>query len=132
MSMGRLLNFAILRMNSDFSLCRAVFCVLLKSWLGSLLISLFGMVSQNGVLTACPSLTACSSRGCNQRFQKHPSLIAMIKMEFPIWPSPAIHRSESPPNAHDVLPWWRDCFEPETGSRAVHPYLDGGDAGLTS
>ncbi|PKI48956.1 hypothetical protein CRG98_030654 [Punica granatum] len=43
-----------------------------------------------------------------------------------------IHRPESPPDAHDVLPWWRDCFEPETGSWAFHPYLDGGDAGLTS
>ncbi|OWM83046.1 hypothetical protein CDL15_Pgr005075 [Punica granatum] len=36
-------------------------------------------VSQNGVLTACPSFTACSSRGCSQRLQKHPSSIAMIK-----------------------------------------------------
>ncbi|PKI71436.1 hypothetical protein CRG98_008173 [Punica granatum] len=43
----------------------------------------------------------------------------------------AIHRSESPPNAHDILSWRCDCFEPEIGSRAVHPYLDGGDVGLT-
>ncbi|PKI71175.1 hypothetical protein CRG98_008424 [Punica granatum] len=43
-----------------------------------------------------------------------------------------IHRPESPPDAHDVLSWRCDCFESETGSRAVHPYLDGGDAGLTS
>ncbi|PKI73265.1 hypothetical protein CRG98_006342 [Punica granatum] len=42
------------------------------------------MVSQNGVLTACPSLTACSSRGCSQRFQKYPNLIAMIDMELSI------------------------------------------------
>ncbi|PKI49624.1 hypothetical protein CRG98_029985 [Punica granatum] len=42
-----------------------------------------------------------------------------------------VHRPESPLDAHDVLPWRRDCFEPKTGSRAVHPYLDGGDAGLT-
>ncbi|PKI66144.1 hypothetical protein CRG98_013463 [Punica granatum] len=43
----------------------------------------------------------------------------------------AIHRSESPPNAHDILSWWCDCLEPETGSQAVHPYLNGGDVGLT-
>ncbi|PKI58207.1 hypothetical protein CRG98_021400 [Punica granatum] len=49
--MGHLLNFADLRMNSDFLLCRVVFCILLKSRFGSWLISLFGMVSQNGVLT---------------------------------------------------------------------------------
>ncbi|PKI59189.1 hypothetical protein CRG98_020418 [Punica granatum] len=42
-----------------------------------------------------------------------------------------VYRSESPPDTHDVLPWWRDCFEPKTGSRAVHPYLDEGDAGLS-
>ncbi|PKI71125.1 hypothetical protein CRG98_008493 [Punica granatum] len=41
-------------------------------------------VSQNWVLTACPSLTACSSRGCSQRLQKYPNLIAMIDMELPI------------------------------------------------
>ncbi|PKI67833.1 hypothetical protein CRG98_011806 [Punica granatum] len=29
-----------------------------------------------------------------------------------------IHRPESPPNTHDVLSWWRDRFESETGSRA--------------
>ncbi|PKI78877.1 hypothetical protein CRG98_000738 [Punica granatum] len=33
---------------------------------------------------ACPSLTACSSRGCCQRLQKYPNLIAMIDMELPI------------------------------------------------
>ncbi|PKI78845.1 hypothetical protein CRG98_000770 [Punica granatum] len=43
----------------------------------------------------------------------------------------AIHRLESPPNAHDILHRQCDCFEPETGSRAVHPYLNGGDVGLT-
>ncbi|PKI64525.1 hypothetical protein CRG98_015088 [Punica granatum] len=43
----------------------------------------------------------------------------------------AIHRPERPPDVHDVLSWWCDCFEFETGSRAVHPYLDGGDVGLT-
>ncbi|PKI78394.1 hypothetical protein CRG98_001215 [Punica granatum] len=43
----------------------------------------------------------------------------------------AIHRSESPPNAHDILSRRCDCFESETGSRAVHPYLNGGDVGLT-
>ncbi|PKI60383.1 hypothetical protein CRG98_019232 [Punica granatum] len=43
----------------------------------------------------------------------------------------AIHWSESPPNAHDVLPRQCDCFEPETGSRTVHPYVNGGDVGLT-
>ncbi|OWM70399.1 hypothetical protein CDL15_Pgr008688 [Punica granatum] len=43
----------------------------------------------------------------------------------------SIHRSESPPNAHDLLSRRCDCFEPETGSRAVHPYLNGGDVGLT-
>ncbi|OWM63160.1 hypothetical protein CDL15_Pgr023875 [Punica granatum] len=42
-----------------------------------------------------------------------------------------VRRSESPPDAHDVLPWWRDYFDSKTGSRAVHPYLDGGDTGLT-
>ncbi|PKI42563.1 hypothetical protein CRG98_037043 [Punica granatum] len=42
-----------------------------------------------------------------------------------------IHWSESPPNAHDILSRWCDRFEPETGSRTVHPYLDGGDVGLT-
>ncbi|PKI75890.1 hypothetical protein CRG98_003724 [Punica granatum] len=43
----------------------------------------------------------------------------------------AIHRSESPPNAHDLLSWWCECLEPGTGSRAVHPYLNGGDVDLT-
>ncbi|PKI47124.1 hypothetical protein CRG98_032484 [Punica granatum] len=42
-----------------------------------------------------------------------------------------IHRPERPPDAHDVLSWRCDCFESETGSRAIHPYLDGGDTGLT-
>ncbi|OWM72662.1 hypothetical protein CDL15_Pgr005251 [Punica granatum] len=55
-----------------------------RLWLGSLLISSFGKVSQNGGLTACPSLTACSSRGCSQRLQKRPNLIAMIDMELPM------------------------------------------------
>ncbi|PKI65578.1 hypothetical protein CRG98_014078 [Punica granatum] len=41
------------------------------------------------------------------------------------------HRPESPPNAHDILSWRCDCFEPEIGKRAVHPYLNGGDVGLT-
>ncbi|PKI71429.1 hypothetical protein CRG98_008180 [Punica granatum] len=43
----------------------------------------------------------------------------------------AIHRSESSPNAQDILSRWCDRFKPETGSRAVHPYLNGGDVGLT-
>ncbi|PKI64508.1 hypothetical protein CRG98_015071 [Punica granatum] len=43
----------------------------------------------------------------------------------------AIHRPERSPDAHDVLPRRCDCFKSETGSRAIHPYLDGGDAGLT-
>ncbi|PKI74814.1 hypothetical protein CRG98_004832 [Punica granatum] len=48
------------------------------------------------------------------------------------WNEGAIHWAESPPNVHDLLPRRCDCFEPETGSWAVHPYLNGGDVDLTS
>ncbi|PKI61775.1 hypothetical protein CRG98_017825 [Punica granatum] len=44
----------------------------------------FNLVSQNGVLTACPSLTVCSSRGCSQRLSKYPSLTTMIDIELPM------------------------------------------------
>ncbi|PKI59046.1 hypothetical protein CRG98_020562 [Punica granatum] len=130
--MGHLLNFADLRMNSDFLLCRAVLCILLRSWLGSWLISLFGMESQNGVLTAGTRDTHRVGRTPSREDPIHRGFSEHNHVSDNVLNKGAIHRAERPPNAQDLLTRRCDCFEPEAGSRAVHPYLNGGDVDLTS